>query len=352
MELVRIPSNNINSNNVIFNKICINFMVTITIIVVSLFIFIKNKLKEHSEKTYLEIKNCQKEIKEIKEKINRNNHDNETIEHVLILVESKLKNIETKLIINNEKCVKTKYKINEIKNQLEKDFTNKYDKIHNNMLILVEDTDRQINNIKLLNNSIQEEISNVSYGLTIIPNSIAGFYNINVEEILFWGNNSGGCYYLTIYEGNNYSDTNRNMLLNNLYTYHNNPYVFNFLEQFKKIKSVYFEINCSVKGKACNEKYSKDTDEMSSAIFHQIAKINPSINVYYKCKNIWDNEDRPSVLDAFTETTNYKSFHLEIENNFVKDTSGYIKHVSSTISNKIKEHCVNNNIEFISNIGI
>lgn len=351
MEVVQISYDKMNCDNYNndFYIVFILFVITpTTLIIILSCVFIKNQIYNYLEEKIninSEIKNkCQKIIKKliilseenikIKNDINENerkqhinNYDNDTktlvMEDTLIKLQNKLKNLESRLNCFEENTVN---KLNEKIIDIENEVANSIYKINS-------------------------KISNTSSCISIFPNTIAGFYNTNVEEIIFYGNNSGGCYYLTIYEGNNYSDTNRNMLLNNLYTYCDNPYVFKFLEQFKKIKSIYFDINCSVRGINHNTKYSSDTDNLSSELFHQIVKVNPLVDIYYKCINISWNDDYKltGLLDAFTKTK-YNSFHLEIDNNNVNDNI-YLTQMLFAFKN-IKKHCVNNNIKFISNIGI
>ena len=252
---------------------------------------------------------------------------------------------------------KTNNTIKEVRNELSENIEN-----------FNKDTCIKINSLSVSQTQMQEEIrinmKNMCSGFTIIPHG-SGFCNLNVEEILFYlhkphpdGNkcSTSNPLDIRIYEGNSYN-TNipMNIIVNSMYLYlsheQNSIHVRNFIKQFKNIKNVHFDIGFTTDSHYIGKKL--EIQRIMALLFHDITETNPLLHIYYKCKDMSINHGNLTILNEFTKTTNYKLFHLEIENNFIKDnTTGNMKHVSSTISNNIKEHCVNNNIRFVSNIGL
>jgi hypothetical protein len=217
------------------------------------------------------------------------------------------------------------------------------------------------------------QLKNVSNGFTIIPYG-SGFCNTEVEEILFHAtyvnleqfNHVLGTQYadIKIYEGKSYDPScSPNIILNSMKLYCNDKtnanYAIHFMKQFKKIKSIYFDIDCAIMEAASAPKnqITGQQQELMTTLFHEIVKMNPCVKIHYKCKHPWSDYDPksvPTIVNEFTKTTHYISFDLEIEHNLQLDkTTGGTKYISlSKLSTNIKEHCVNNNIEFTSNIRL
>lgn len=197
---------------------------------------------------------------------------------------------------------------------------------------------------------LREQIQNSSSGFTMIPLKSGSYCDINCETLLFCGIYTSSDPFNNRLTGVKLCvDDKNHVLLENLTNYATDLHVFGFLEQFRKIKSIYFEIG--------GTKIASDyhTENALANLFHHLTKMNQSMDIHFKCKDIWHDplNNASEILKEFIKTTNYASFHLEIENNFVKDAqTGNMRNVSSVVSNKIKEHCVNNNIKFVSNIGI
>jgi hypothetical protein len=73
------------------------------------------------------------------------------------------------------------------------------------------------------------------------------------------------------------------------------------------------------------------------------------IEIIFKATNL--NEKSILLFQEFMKSTNYRKLHIEIKDNLV--VSGTNAHyVSQPYVNETKEHCISNNIEFTSNIGL
>uniref|UniRef100_A0A6C0D546 Uncharacterized protein n=1 Tax=viral metagenome TaxID=1070528 RepID=A0A6C0D546_9ZZZZ len=220
-----------------------------------------------------------------------------------------------------------------------------------------DDIEQRVSTIVTITNkrveTLQEEIKNVSSGYTLIPitSGWQGFCNIHSEKMIFQCNTNGEAHVhginLCIDDINNYLVYDitrcRNPLTGNILE---GP--LKFLEQFKKIKSLHFDFN----GVCTNKSISSHIERILYQLFHKITEITPSIEIFYKCKDI-NPSVPPDILKEFVKTNKYSSFHLEVENNFRKDyQSENMSHISCPIGEKIKEHCLHNNIKFITNIGL
>jgi hypothetical protein len=291
---------------------------------------------------------------DIQDKLNELNSKNEQIQTILksniinlIELQTNLDNNIVKRIEKNTNSIEQLQNNDDIKN------------IKMDMVTLTS----QMNTIDSSSNKnidlLREQIQNSSSGFTMIPIPIPiplksgsrySYCDINCETLLFCGNYASSDPFNTNLTGVKLCVGDKNhILLEDLNT--TDLHVFKFLEQFRKIKSIYFEIGgtkTNYIAQGCH------TTNILVQLFHHLIKMNPHMDIYFKCKDIWhDPFNNPSeILTELTKTTNYASFHLEIENNFVKDAqTGNMRLVSSVVSNKIKEHCVNYNINFVSNIG-
>jgi hypothetical protein len=150
-------------------------------------------------------------------------------------------------------------------------------------------------------------------------------------------------------------DTKDNVLSYDITKYLNNMLVMSegtnivtFMEQFQNVKKIIFDIGVGV------VKINNTTESVLALLFNCITKTNPRVHIYFKCKNIWNDifpKNIPGILSEFTKTTCYSSFQIEIENNFIKDPqTGNMRKVSSPLHTQIKEHCLANSIDFISNV--
>ena len=61
-----------------------------------------------------------------------------------------------------------------------------------------------------------------------------------------------------------------------------------------------------------------------------------------------------NLFELFMKSTNYKKLHIEIKNNLnINPQTGRASYISQPpYINETKKHCLRNNIEFTSNIGI
>ena len=283
---------------------------------------------------------------DIQDKLNELNSKNEQIQTIL---KSNIINlIELQTNLDNNIVKRIEKNTNSIE-QLQNNDDIKNTKMDMNMVTLTS----QMNTIDSSSNKnidlLREQIQNSSSGFNMIPLKSGSYCDINCETLLFCGNYASSDPFNTNLTGVKLcvGDKN-NILLEDIKNYTTDLNVFKFLEQFRKIKSIYFEIG------GTKTIYVAQGYNILVQLFHHLIKMNPHMDIYFKCKDIWhDPHNNPSeILTELTKTTNYASFHLEIENNFVKDAqTGNMRLVSSVVSNKIKEHCVNYNINFVSNIG-
>jgi hypothetical protein len=199
--------------------------------------------------------------------------------------------------------------------------------------------------------SLRKEFLGISCRFDLMP-IISGWQNcvdINSEKLIFnWGSSISGAGSMNIC-----LDDVENVLFYDMLKYRSNiKYVtdegykftgpLKFLEQFKKIKSLYFEFTiCDINGQ---------NRDMIIQMFPLLLELNPSMEIHYKCK------DYPPVelmRDAIFKTNKYSSFNLVVLNNYTKDaSSGNMRFVSNQIWDSLKEHCVKNHITFTSNIGL
>ena len=202
-------------------------------------------------------------------------------------------------------------------------------------------------------NGLYEEIRNISGGFNLIPitSGWQGFCDFHSEKMIFNctmdSNGSLSQIHLSIDDIDNkliYDISRCRIFIKGDIL--SGP--FKFLEQFKKIKTLYFEFN----GVVTDKSIPSEPKFILNKLFHKVTEITPSIEIYYRCKDI-NPTFSPEILKEFIKTNKYSSFHLEVENNFTKDPqSGNMRYISCPIADKIKEHCASNNIEFVSNIGI
>jgi hypothetical protein len=285
---------------------------------------------------------------DIQDKLNELNSKNEQIQTILKSNIINLIELQTNLDNNIVK------RIEKNTNSIEKLQNN--DDIKNIKMDMVTLTS-QMNTIDSSSNKnidlLREQIQNSSTGFTMIPLKSGSYCDINCETLLFCGIYTSSDPFNNRLTGVKLCVGDKNhILLEDIKNYTTDSQVFRsqvfrFLEQFRKIKSIYFEIG------GTNIDYH--TENALAHLFHHLIKMNPHMDIHFKCKDIWHDplNNASEILKEFIKTTNYSSFHLEIENNYVKDAqTGNMRNVSSVVSNKIKEHCVNNNINFVSNIGI
>ena len=310
------------------------------------------------------------------EKYKQENDKNiSTIQIVIVEVTKRITEMQDKMndLTKEIDSQNSKYKMLDEKNRKYEEFNeNVCQQVQGNVESLQNNVNKQINKITrdiekqvstidtvtIITNkqitSLREEIQNVSSGYNFIPINagLQGYCDINSEKMIF------NC----IMDFENISMINLslndvdNVLIYNIancnkYIKHNGlTGPFKLLEQFKKIKSLYFEFN----GVTNKDSIPSGNNDVLNKLFHKITEITPTIEIYYRCKDINPHaQNTPEIIKEFTKTNKYSSFHLEVENNFTKDPqTGNMRHISSTDCSKLKEHCRLNNIKFVSNIGI
>jgi hypothetical protein len=86
-----------------------------------------------------------------------------------------------------------------------------------------------------------------------------------------------------------------------------------------------------------------------------LLSVYKDIEIIFKAPNLYSQEVSKTYLifQEFMKSTNYKKLHIEIKDNLiVNPQTGGASYVSQPYVNETKEHCLRNNIEFTSNIGL
>lgn len=86
-----------------------------------------------------------------------------------------------------------------------------------------------------------------------------------------------------------------------------------------------------------------------------LLSVYKNIDLIFKAPNLYPQglSNHYSIFQEFMKSTNYKKLHIEIKNNLViNPQTGGASYVSQPYVNETKEHCLRNNIEFTSNIGL
>lgn len=329
---------------------------------------INNNKKRIGEnfKTFMETHNNNIEI-----------HKKNNFETILNIQNFVDRNIQSLLDRNNEKICEYHEKINEF-NKYTNIQLNEYEKKCNecqfNMEILkttINSLNKQFNKIttdiekkisvidnttnqkiQTLNNELQNHPN--SYSLIPISGGLVNYCDINSEKLILvcQGNGMPIVQHISLCTDN----------IDNILSYDitkllksNNAEILDglikFLKQLTKIKSLHFEFNYVCTNECIRESHLRRCLNM---LFNTIIDIFPSMDIYYRCKDLNPTEQfTPDILKEFINTNKYSSFHLEIKNNYTKDgTTGIMRLIDCPIGKKIKGHCLKNNIKFESNIGI
>jgi hypothetical protein len=250
----------------------------------------------------------------------------------------------------DENILRTKFEIERKIITLEQMYSKKYDEVTELIAKLQYNTETmEFSTIDCVTNkqlaSIQEEIRNI---LSVVPVSPhvwkeVCLYDFNTEKIIFHCGTKDNrvCIRLSIGEI-------ANVLIYDITE--GREITLKFLENFKKIKSVFFEFYPICVDEAVPSVYRNALH----SLFHKITEIAPSITIYYNCKDINLHEQfTPSILREFIKTNKYSAFYLNIEKNVTKDwQTGNMSFILFPFGNRIKEHCQKNNILFESNIGL
>jgi hypothetical protein len=145
-----------------------------------------------------------------------------------------------------------------------------------------------------------------------------------------------------------------------------------FLKQFQNIKLIEIDrfpilINTSSHLYTCTETdstmYRRHDGSYYTSISHEnyISLITTLLSVYkdieiiFKSPNLYPEGSSKTYLifKEFMKSTNYRKLHIEIKDNLtVNRQNGGVSYVSQPYVNETKEHCIRNNIEFTSNIGL
>ena len=141
-----------------------------------------------------------------------------------------------------------------------------------------------------------------------------------------------------------------------------------FLKQFQNIKLIEIDTSkINVGGRCCCTEGSGDTYRTNGVIYKCISDENyisliatllsvyKDIELIFKAPNLYPQciSNEYSIFQEFMKSTNYKKLHIEIKNNLnVNPQTGSACYVSQPYVNETKEHCLRNNIEFTSNIGV
>lgn len=132
-----------------------------------------------------------------------------------------------------------------------------------------------------------------------------------------------------------------------------NPSV-KFLQQFKNIKTLLIDLagSCIGGGVCYNLSESRDIEQIVN-VLQVIIESNKDFEIIFKSPDLYNHRNYDSIFMGFMKTTSYKKLTIEIKDNLIinKQTGGatYATHASI---HKIKKHCVENKIDFKTNIGV
>ena len=113
----------------------------------------------------------------------------------------------------------------------------------------------------------------------------------------------------------------------------------NFLEQFKNIELIEIEFQDNHADKSINK------------CLNIMINTFKNFEIIFKCTTLYNNYD--CFFKTFMTSSNYNKITLYIKDNLnVNKQTGNASYVTEPYINKLKDHCIKNNIEIQSNIGI
>jgi hypothetical protein len=135
-------------------------------------------------------------------------------------------------------------------------------------------------------------------------------------------------------------------LINHLYE--SNP-AQRFLRQFKHIKTFIIDLSSSIIG-STDQCKSRSTEILIN-VCNVLLSSNDSCEILFKCNSLYDYRDRIEKLfkDVFQKSIQYTKLTVEVKNNLIVNGSS-ASYQTQPYINDTKSHCIQNNIEFISNI--
>jgi hypothetical protein len=140
-----------------------------------------------------------------------------------------------------------------------------------------------------------------------------------------------------------------NLKMFNLNELKYDEFIIKFFKQFKNI--VTLELDFSIPFN-----YQGDHSKCPFRIELINLFINNNTNIILKRNTLYPLEcggNDYSIFKEFIKSTNYRKLHIEIKDNLtVNPQNGGVSYVSQPYVNETKEHCLRNNIEFTSNIGL
>ena len=143
-------------------------------------------------------------------------------------------------------------------------------------------------------------------------------------------------------------------LINHLYD--ENPSV-KFLQQFKNVKTLIIDFTSSIVSENNIRYQSKSRlTEILLNVCKIILQSNNDYEILFQSISLQDNTGARNELlftQLFCQFTNYKKITVEIRNNLVVNSqTGCASYQSQPYIKETKLHCLKNNIEFESNIGV
>jgi hypothetical protein len=137
-----------------------------------------------------------------------------------------------------------------------------------------------------------------------------------------------------------------------------------FLKQFQNIKLIEFDTDGLCMGSNIpyydsyvgrNNTYTTIRDTNYISLITTLLSVYKDIEIIFKSPNLYPqgSSNHYSIFKEFMKSTNYRKLHIEIKDNLtVNPQTGGVSYVSQPYVNETKEHCISNNIEFTSNIGL
>jgi hypothetical protein len=137
------------------------------------------------------------------------------------------------------------------------------------------------------------------------------------------------------------------------YLYETNPSQ-RFLRQFKNIKTFIIDLSSSIIGSTnLNGQCKSRSTEILINVCNVLLSSNDCFEILFKCNSLYDYRDRIEKLfkDVFQKSIQYTKLTVEVKNNLIVNGSS-ASYQTQPYINDTKSHCIQNNIEFTSNIGL
>jgi len=133
-----------------------------------------------------------------------------------------------------------------------------------------------------------------------------------------------------------------------------------FLKQFQNIKLIEIDRSPISSNRICvvgddGSYHTPISNKNYILLIETLLSVYKDIQIIFKTPNLYHQQVSKTYLifQEFMKSTNFKKLHIEIKDNLtINPQTGDVSYVSQPYVIETKEHCVRNNIEFTSNIGL